>query len=241
MHLFLAGFNFAFRLYLMVMPLACAAAILMFGIGREIKLPRLKRVSATIVTAVFWPLLLVVALLDLRKKFSYNPAVRLLITCDGAGYWIRLLNGQIIPFGSAFAINPRDAAPVVARDIPMGMQIPDIVLPQFAPNGSISGSLGNECYDPSHIALAKEVLEAPIVYVLASIDGCGWWLLAANGRVYSYGNACWAGDLSAAPGGYGVTWRMPQSEEEWKRPRRIHIPYALRVSLMREEIQAAKA
>jgi cell wall-associated NlpC family hydrolase len=104
-----------------------------------------------------------------------DEIVRLVPTADGAGYWLVSAGGGVSAFGDARLFGP------AAGSSPAGSSPAGSSPAGSSPAGWSSGS--------------------PIVDMAPTPDGLGYWLLAADGSVSSFGDATYAGSAPVRAGG----------------------------------------
>ncbi len=115
-----------------------------------------------------------------------QPVVDLVPTADGKGYWLVAGDGGVFAFGSAVApaSNPlpgsRLNTPVVAasRSGTSGLLL-------TAGDGGVF-ALGGAAF---HGSMAGRPLNQPVVDIVTSASGQGYWLVAGDGGVFAFGDA----------------------------------------------------
>jgi len=111
--------------------------------------------------------------------------VRLVPTPDGAGYWLLSAGGGVFSFGDARLFGPAAG--------------PSWVVSSSASSSSASSSSASS--SPAGPSPASPSPASPIVDMAPTPDGLGYWLLAADGTVYSFGDATYAGSAPVPAGG----------------------------------------
>lgn len=114
------------------------------------------------------------------------PAVQLVTTSDGGGYWILLQNGTIYAFGDAPSISgPTNITAISLAMLPSGQG--GYLLAQ---NGTVYplGNAPNFGSPPNGTAVSA---------IAVTPSGQGYWVLAQNGTVYSFGDAANFGNAQA--------------------------------------------
>jgi len=103
---------------------------------------------------------------DLLGTRLHAPVVGLAATPDGGGYWLVAADGGVFAFGDAPFL------------------------------GSVPGALAAECVAHGFSPGCPEYrLAAPVVGLAATPDGGGYWLVAADGGVFAFGDAPFLGSL----------------------------------------------
>ncbi len=105
---------------------------------------------------------------------------------DGGGYWLVTANGQVMAFGDAQnygSVSAPFSGPGRRRSWPLPTA--GATGSRAAPEPS-STSATRETYARDRVGLAWS---EPIVAMAATPDGGGYWLAAADGTVFSFGDA----------------------------------------------------
>ncbi|HEV3366513.1 MAG TPA: SpoIID/LytB domain-containing protein [Acidimicrobiales bacterium] len=121
-----------------------------------------------------------------------SPAVAIVPTHDGRGYWVGGSNGGIYAFGDASFQGSADGL-ALARPVVGTAATPDgggywLV----ASDGGIF-SFGDAAFFGSTGSL---VLNKPVVGMAATPDGRGYWLVASDGGIFSFGDAAFFGSAA---------------------------------------------
>jgi cell wall-associated NlpC family hydrolase len=141
-----------------------------------------------------------------------RPVVDMAPTPDGLGYWVVSATGSVYTFGDAHyfgSLTSGSPGGEIVRLVPT----PDgagywllsagggvfsygdarLFGPGGGPSSAGSSSAGSSSASPSPAS--------PIVDMAPTPDGLGYWLLAADGSVYSFGDATYAGSAPVPAGG----------------------------------------
>ena len=125
-----------------------------------------------------------------------RPVVASAMTHDGGGYWEVASDGGIFAFGNAqlLRLHGRQAAQP-ARSSAWRSRRTAAATGSSPPTAASSAS----ATPPSSAARASIHLNRPIVGMAATPSGNGYWLVASDGGIFSYGDAKFAGSMGGRP------------------------------------------
>ena len=137
---------------------------------------------------------------SVSNKQLGSSVVGMAATADGSGYWLVKQDGQIDNFGSAQFYGPTGAEQIATPIVGMST---NPVLGGYR-EVSASGVVYGFWEDSTKLGdLQGQTLSSPIVGIEETESGEGYYLLAENGKLYSYGNARNLGSVAA--------WARPSS------------------------------
>ncbi|HKN40248.1 MAG TPA: hypothetical protein VJ456_14225, partial [Acidimicrobiia bacterium] len=120
-----------------------------------------------------------------------SPAVDLVATPTGGGYWVTTADGHVLTAGDAMSYGDLGSV-ALSRPI-VGMS------PTASGHGYylVSGDGGIFCFGDAVFrgSMGGVSLAAPIIGIAPTPTGNGYWLFGSNGAVYSFGDAATYGDL----------------------------------------------
>ena len=140
------------------------------------------------------------------------PIVGMASTPDGKGYWLVARDGGVFNYGDAPF---KGSAGSLVLNAPIVGMAADAR--RRAATGSSRPTVGSSptATRSSSAPRGGQPLNAPIVGMAATPDGGGYWFVASDGGIFSYGDASFAGStgslvlnapiagMAAAPGGGG--------------------------------------
>ncbi len=124
-------------------------------------------------------------------QYLYRPIVGMAATPDGGGYWLVASDGGIFSFGDARFYGSTGGENLNQPVVGMAAA-PGAGYRLVASDGGIF-SFGVPFYG----SLGGLWLNSPIVAMVGSHDGAGYWMLAANGATYRFGNVPDMGSASS--------------------------------------------
>jgi SpoIID/LytB domain protein len=113
------------------------------------------------------------------------PAVGMVPTADGQGYWVGGGNGGIFSFGDAHFEGSADGLALARPVVGMAATPDGQGYWLVASDGGVF-SFGDAGF---HGSTGNIVLNKPVVGMAATPDGQGYWLVASDGGVFSFGDA----------------------------------------------------
>jgi hypothetical protein len=130
----------------------------------------------------------------LGQVSPFLPAVSIAADANGSGYWILRSDGLVIPFGApdlgSYLAPPGDRAVALASAPQGGWWL------ATASGGVVNSSSEGASQTGPNVQNHGQVtghLNAPIVGMTSTPDGQGYWLLGADGGVFSFGDATFFG------------------------------------------------
>ncbi len=117
------------------------------------------------------------------------PAVAIVATPDGQGYWIATAVGEVLAFGDAKFSGNLTATPSHAPIVGMAATPDGGGYWLVAQDGGVF-AFGDARFFGSTGALK---LNQPIVGMARTPDGGGYWLVAADGGIFAFGDATYSG------------------------------------------------
>ena len=146
------------------------------------------------------------------------PIVGMASTPDGKGYWLVAADGGIFNFGDAgfygntytdgltgLSGSHRLAAPIVGMaSTPDGNGYWLVAADGGIFNFGDAGFYGNTYTDGLTGLSGLRPLHKPVIGMAATPDGAGYWLFAADGGVFNFGNAAFSGSGANLGVGYAA-------------------------------------
>ena len=120
------------------------------------------------------------------RSCSTRPIVGMAATPDGGGYWLVARDGGVFNYGDAGFFGSAGSLPLNAPDGRHGRRPTTAgATGSWRPTGASSAT----ATPASRARPAGLRLNAPVVGMAATPDGGGYWLVAADGGIFSYGDA----------------------------------------------------
>ena len=121
------------------------------------------------------------------------PAIGMVPSADGHGYWVGGDNGGIFAFGDAPFEGSADGLTLARPVVGMAATPDGQGYWLVASDGGVF-SFGDAGF---HGSTGNIVLNKPVVGMAATPDGQGYWLVASDGGVFSFGDAAFHGSAAA--------------------------------------------
>ena len=125
-----------------------------------------------------------------------KPVVASALTHDGGGYWEVASDGGIFAFGDAGFYGSMGGKPLNAADRRHGGDARTAAGTGWWPPTAASSASATPA---STAAPAASTSTSPIVGMAATPDGKGYWLVASDGGIFSYGDAKFSGSMGGQP------------------------------------------
>jgi len=123
------------------------------------------------------------------------PAIAMVATPGGGGYWMASANGGVFTFGNARFFESMAGDALAAPIVGMAATPDGRGYWLVASDGGVF-AFGDAGYYGS---MGNHVLDAPIVAMAATPDGKGYWLVASDGGVFAFGDAGYYGSMGGKP------------------------------------------
>ena len=114
-----------------------------------------------------------------------KPVVGMAATPDGHGYWLVASDGGIFRYGDAGFYGSRAASPSTSRSSAWPPTPPGWATGWSPPTAGSSTTATPSSW--AHAAASP--LNKPIVGMMSTFDGAGYWLVASDGGIFGYGDA----------------------------------------------------
>ena len=124
-----------------------------------------------------------------------HPAVGVVATPDGKGYWEVASDGGVFALGDAAFEGSMGGQPLDAPVVGMAATPDGNGYREVASDGGIF-AFGDAAFEGS---MGGRPLDAPVVGIAATPDGRGYWEVASDGGIFVFGDAAFEGSMGGRP------------------------------------------